>query len=187
MKLLPNTDVKFWANRSELLQDYYVNDWGVPKHDSRELLGLLIMEMMSAGLNWAMILKRKAALTKTFADWDAATIATWDEQDVNRLMTDPSVIHNRMKIDAALAAARATVALTDEFADLNDYVWYFTNGQQIRNHPTNTAQVPNHSKLSEWMATDMKARGFKFVGPVIVYNYLEAAGVIDDRIEAALQ
>ncbi|WDF83121.1 DNA-3-methyladenine glycosylase I [Lacticaseibacillus pabuli] len=187
MELLPNTDAKFWANRNALLQDYYLHDWGMPKHDNRDLLGLLVMEIMSAGLNWEMILKRRDALTEAFAGWDAGTIAAWGEADFDRLMTDPSVIHNRMKIEAAFAAARATVALTGEYRDLDDYVWSFTAGEQIQNHPTAADQVPNHSKLSKWMATDMKGRGFKFVGPVIVYNYLEAAGVIDDHIESALQ
>lgn len=182
MELIAGTDDQFWANRSSLLQDYYLNDWCVPKHDDNTVFELLVMEMASAGLNWEMILRRRQALRTAFADYDLATLVSWDEAKVEALMQDPTIIRNRLKIQSVIKNARATLALAPDYAGLAEYMWHFTDGEVVRHHPQSLADTPTQDDLSRRVSKEMKKRGFKFVGPVIVYNYLQACGIIDDRI-----
>jgi DNA-3-methyladenine glycosylase I len=182
MELVAGTDEHFWANRSSLLQDYYLHDWCVPKHDDKTVFELLVMEMASAGLNWEMILRRREALRTAFADYDLETLASWDEKKVEELMQDPTIIRNRLKIQSVISNARATLALLPDYAGLADYMWHFTDGEVVQHHPRSLADTPTQDDLSRRVSKEMKKRGFKFVGPVIVYNYLQACGIIDDRI-----
>ena len=182
MKTIPGTSPDFWANQNALLNEYYQTDWGHPKHSEREVFELLVMEQFSAGLNWLMILSRRDQLRRAFADYDLPTLAAWTDVDQERALQAEGMIKNHLKIAAVPNNARATLALRPEFKNLADYVWSFTEGEQIIHAPASAAETPTQDELSQRGAKDMKKRGFKFVGPVIVYNYLQACGVIDDHI-----
>lgn len=182
MEPIPNTPADFWANRNATLNDYYRNDWGHPKHTEQTVFELLVMEGFSAGLNWLMILRKRELLRQVFADYDLPTLAAWTDAECAQAMQTPGIIRNRLKIAAVPNNARAALALRPEFADLAAYVWSFTDGKQVVHKPTSLAETPTQDDLSRLVAKDMKKRGFKFVGPVIVYNYLQACGVIDDHI-----
>lgn len=182
MDLVPGTTADFWANRSARLRDYYDNDWCVPKHDDETVFEMLVMEAFSAGLNWEMILKRRSALRAAFANYDLEVLADWDEDDVQQLMQNPAIIRNRLKVTSVINNAKAALALPPEFSGMAAYMWHFTEGEQIVHAPKNPADTPVQDDLSRLVAKDMKKRGFKFVGPVIVYNYLQACGIIDDHI-----
>lgn len=179
---LPGTPEDFWANRNERLRDYYENDWGRPKYDDNVVFELLTLEIFSAGLSWNLALKRREALREAFVNYDLDALATFGDADVDRLLTNPAIIRNRRKIEAVLANAKATLALTPEFTGLAEYVWSFTEGEQLVRAPRTPEEIPTQDDLSRHVAEEMKKRGFRFVGPVIVYNYLQACGVIDDHL-----
>lgn len=179
---LPGTTSTFWANRTQRLRDYYVHDWGHPKYDDTEMFEYLTLEIFSAGLNWELALKRREVFREAFAQYNLAAIVAMGELEVASLLSNPKMVRNRQKIQAIIANARAVMALTPEFSGLSEYVWSFTSGERLINRPSSPDEIPTQSDLSKNMARAMKKRGFQFVGPTIVYNYLQACGVIDDHL-----
>lgn len=180
--LLPGTTTNFWANKNQTLRDYYVNDWGRPKHQDQEVFELLVLEIFSSGLNWMMMLNKRANFKRAFLDYDIERVAAMDDDDVATLMADTSIVRNRQKITAAIANAQAILRLRHEFPSFAAYLWSFTDGEQIVHAPASQEDTPNQDDLSKRVAKDMKKRGFHFIGPVIAYSYLQAIGVIDDHL-----
>jgi DNA-3-methyladenine glycosylase I len=168
-----------WAARDPLLREYYDTEWGMPVHGEAELFERLVLEGFQSGLSWATILRKRPAFREAFAGFDPDAVAAFDEQDVARLMEDARIIRNRRKIDAAIANARATVALRAE-GGLAGLIWSYR--PERTPEPRSVDEVPSRSPESEALAGELKRRGFTFVGPVTVFALMEAIGVVDTHL-----
>lgn len=170
-----------WAKDSFEIQ-YHDTEWCKPEHDDQKLFELLILEGMQAGLSWNLILKRRAHMQQVFDGFNPNIIASYTQEKTQQLMLDPEIIRNRRKLDMLVANARAFIAVQQEFGSFDKYIWAFTQGKTIDNRLEKTGDMPASSPLSEKVSKDLKKRGFKFVGPVIIYSYLQAVGIINDHL-----
>ncbi len=172
-----------WAESDPLLRIYHDQEWGRPVRDSRALWETLMLEGFQAGLSWLIVLRKREAFRAAFAQFDPEAVARFTEADVLRCMADPGIVRARAKIVAAIGGARAYLALRDAGVDFSDYAWSFTGGQPILN---TTGIVPAKTDLSENLSIALKQRGFKFVGPTIVYAWMQAVGLVDDHLDGCL-
>ncbi len=163
---------------SELYIAYHDQEWGVPEHEDRKLFEMLILEGFQAGLSWITILKKREAFRKAFDSFDSAVIAGYRTEKMEALMTDPGIVRNRRKIEAAVTNAAAFLEIQKEFGSFDRYLWGFTDGQVVLNTDN---QVRASSELSDRVSKDLKRRGMKFVGTVIIYSFLQAVGVVNDH------
>ena len=170
-----------WCGTDSLYVAYHDEEWGVPLHDEHALFEFLILEGAQAGLSWLTILKKREGYRRAFDDFDAERIARYGEKDVSRLLADPGIVRNRLKIAAAIGNARATLKLREEFGGLDAYFWRFVDGSPIRNTWTDISQIPARTPLSDTLSKDLKKRGFKFVGSTIVYAHMQATGMVNDH------
>lgn len=157
---------------------YHDVEWGVPSHDDRHLFEMLVLEGAQAGLSWSTILRKRDGYRKAFDGFDCAKIAHYDSRDVRRLLADTGIVRNRAKIEAAIANARATLALES----LDGLLWSFVDGQPIRNRWRSPAKIPAATPESEAMSKDLKRRGFRFVGPTVCYAFMQAVGLVNDHV-----
>ena len=171
-----------WALQSPQMQDYHDKRWGRACHDERLLFEYLVLEMMQAGLSWAIVLKKQAGFRRAFDDFDVHKIATDNEEKIAALCQNPAIIRNRMKIQAVISNAQAFLALQATFGSFDAYIWSFTDYQVIHHQWHNEAEIPSQDALSQKISKDLKKRGFHFVGPTIIYSYLQAIGVINDHL-----
>ena len=162
-----------WCGNDELYVRYHDEEWGGPVHEDRKLFEFLILEGAQAGLSWITILRKREAYRKAFCDWDFERVALFKEEDVERLMSDSGIVRNRLKILSAVNNAKVFIEIRDEFGSFSDYLWGFVDGEVVYR---NGSLVK--SDLSEEVSADLVKRGMKFVGPVIVYAYLEAVGIL---------
>ena len=169
-----------WCNGDPDYVAYHDNEWGRPLHDDRALFELIILEGMQAGLSWLTILKKREAFREAFCDFDPARVAELNESDVERLMQFPGIIHNRRKILCAISNARAFMAIQREYGSFDRFIWSFVDYKPIVNAPA-PGKVLASTPLSERISKELKARGFKFVGAVIVYSFMQAAGLVNDH------
>jgi DNA-3-methyladenine glycosylase I len=160
---------------------YHDKEWGLPSRDDRHLYEMLVLEGAQAGLSWSTILRKRDGYRQAFAGFDADRVARFGDADVARLMADPGIVRNRLKIESAVANARATLAVRDELGSLADYVWSFVGGAPIQNGWRTMAEVPSETAESKAMSRDMKRRGFRFVGPTVCYAFMQAAGLVNDH------
>lgn len=167
-----------WANNNELMQTYHDNEWGVPQRDSRMLWEMLMLEGFQAGLSWITVLKKREAFRKAFADFDPVKIANFNEKDIARLMNDEGIIRARAKIQATIMGAKIFCEMTARGENFSDFCWSFTAGKVQIGDGIN---VPVKTPLSEEISKELKRRGFKFVGPVIVYAWMQAVGIVNDH------
>ncbi|MBK6742970.1 MAG: DNA-3-methyladenine glycosylase I [Hydrogenophilales bacterium] len=170
-----------WCGTEPFYVAYHDTEWGVPLHDERGLFEFLILEGAQAGLSWATILKKRAGYQRAFDNFDAERVARYTEADVARLLADPGIVRNRLKVAAAITNARATLAVREEFGGLDAYFWGFVDGRPIVNAWRDLAQIPARTPLSDTISKDMKKRGFKFVGSTIVYAHMQATGLVNDH------
>ena len=173
-----------WGDASERMRAYHDTRWGKPDHDDRELFALLVLEGMQAGLSWATVLDKEDAIRAAFDGLDPRVVAAYGPDKVEALMGNAGIIRNRRKIQAAIANARAFLEVRDELGSFDAYLWGFTDGRTIDHHLVSQDDMPAQSELSERVSADLRRRGFKFVGPVIAYSYLQATGVINDHLES---
>ena len=166
-----------WAETDPLLRAYHDGEWGVPEFDSRALWELLMLEGFQAGLAWITVLRKRDAFRKAFRGFDPAKVARFKQGDVERLMQDPSIIRSRAKIEATIGGARAYLETENKGVEFSDWVWELAGGKPIQN----TGPLPAESPLSVKFSKELKLRGFKFVGPVIVYAWMQAAGIVNDH------
>jgi DNA-3-methyladenine glycosylase I len=166
-----------WAESDPLLREYHDTEWGVPEFDSRVLWEQLILESFQAGLAWITVLHKREAFRSAFRQFEPAKIAYFDEQDISRLLADPGIIRSRAKIEATINGARAFLAVEKEGIDFSTWVWQLAGGEPIQN----SGPVPASSPLAVLFSKELKRRGFKFVGPVIVYAWMQAAGIVNDH------
>jgi DNA-3-methyladenine glycosylase I len=166
-----------WAEGDPLLIVYHDEEWGVPERDSRKLWEVLMLEGFQAGLSWTIILRKREAFRKAFKNFDPELIARFSKADVARLLEDPSIVRSQAKIRATIAGASIYLAMKAAGDDFSTFVWDIAGGAPIQN----TGQVPAKSPLSEELSKVLKKRGFKFVGPVIVYAWMQATGIVNDH------
>lgn len=160
---------------------YHDDEWGVPVHDDDVLFEILILEGAQAGLSWATILGRRDGYRKALHGFDAARIAKYGARDVARLMADPGIIRNRLKVEATIGNARAFLALREE-RTLAEHLWSFVDGEPVRNRFRTVGEVPVSTAASDAMSKDLKKRGFKFVGTTILYAFMQAVGMTNDHL-----
>ena len=160
---------------------YHDTRWGKPLHDDRELFAMLILEGMQAGVSWNLILEKEDNFRRAFDGFDPAVVAMYDENKVEALMQDAGIIRNRRKVTAAISNAQAFLKVQEEFGSFDAYIWSFTDGQVVDHRLHDGDPMPAKDELSERVSKDLKKRGFKFVGPVIIYSYLQGIGVINDH------
>ena len=171
-----------WATNDPLYLAYHDEEWGVPVHDDRTLFEFLLLEGAQAGLSWITILRKRDAYRRAFANFDPAAVAAFDEDQIAALLADPGIVRNRLKIRAAVDNARAFLALQGEWGSFDAYVWGFVGGQPIVNQWQSLREVPAETAESRALSADLKRRGFRFVGPTIIYAYMQAVGMVNDHL-----
>lgn len=173
-----------WAGADPLYRAYHDTEWGVPIRDSRMLWETLMLEGFQAGLAWIVILRKREGFRAAFAGFDPDKVAAFGAADIERLMADPGIVRARAKIEATIAGARIWRAMRDRGEDFGGYCWSFTDGETIRGDGVN---FPARTALSETISKDLKQRGFKFVGPTIVYAWMQAVGIVDDHAQGCFR
>ena len=171
-----------WAGQDPLYCAYHDTEWGVPERDSRALWEKLVLDGVQAGLSWITILRKREAFRAAFAGFDPERVARFGEEDVQRLLGDAGIVRSRAKIEAAISGARAYLALQEGGDEFAGFVWAFTGGESIRNAWATQAEVPAETPLSRELSRALRARGFRFVGPVITYAWMQACGLFDDHV-----
>lgn len=167
--------------------EYHDNEWGVPVHDDKKLFEFLVLDAAQAGLSWLTVLKRREGYRKAFDGFDPAKVAKYTEKKIEALLTDEGIIRNRQKVSSAVHNARAMLIVKDEFGSFDRYIWQFTDGRTIKNSWKMEEDIPAESDESRAMSKDMKKRGFKFVGPVICYAFMQAAGMVNDHLTSCFR
>lgn len=165
-----------------IYRDYHDREWGAPLRDDQALFELLVLECFQAGLSWRLILGRREAFREAFSGFDADTMAGWSDADIEELLGDIRIIRNRAKVVAARANARAFLRIRQEHGSFAEWLWSFVGGEPLVGAWREQALVPARTELSDQVSRAMKARGFKFVGSVTVYSYLQAAGLVQDHL-----
>ncbi len=171
-----------WGSTNPLLIQYHDTEWGVQLHDDNKLFEFLILDAFQAGLSWSIILTKRENLRKAFHYFDPRRIARYTSKDVRRLLANPGIIRNRLKITATIENAKRFMEIQKEFGSFDKYVWQFVGGKPIMNKFETLRQIPATSKESDAMSKDLKARGFKFVGSTICYAFMQAAGMVNDHM-----
>jgi DNA-3-methyladenine glycosylase I len=167
-----------WAESDPLLRAYHDEEWGVPEHDSRALWELLMLEGFQAGLAWITVLRKRQAFREAFRGFDPKVVARFGKTDVTRLLGNPGIIRSRAKIEATIAGAKIYEEMSRSGEDFSGFVWHLVGGKPIQNK---TGHTPAKTPLSEEISAELKKRGFKFVGPVIVYAWMQATGMVNDH------
>lgn len=166
-----------WAESDPLLRAYHDEEWSVPEHDSRALWELLMLEAFQAGLSWLIILRKRDAFRKAFKNFKPEVVARFGEADIVRLLQDAGIVRSRAKIEATIGGARAYLAMANAGEDFSAFLWSMAGNKPIQNR----GPVPAKTTLSEEISAALKKRGFKFVGPTIVYAWMQAAGIVNDH------
>ena len=164
-----------WVSEEEVYIRYHDNEWGVPTHDDRELFEMLVLESFQAGLSWITILKKRENFKRAFDDFDVEKVAGYGEDKINELRENKEIIRHKGKITSAITNAKVFIEIQEEFGSFDEYIWSFNDGNIIK------AEYLTESDLSKAISKDLKKRGMKFVGPTIIYSYLESIGIIDNH------
>ncbi len=171
-----------WATSDPLYIEYHDKEWGVPIHDDGRIFEFLILEGMQAGLSWITILRKRDNFRKAFDNFDPEIVALYDGKKIKALLSDPGIIRNKLKVNAAVTNARAFLKVREEFGTFSRYIWGFTDHGVVVNHWKSMKELPAKTELSETISRDLKKRGFKFVGPTVVYAHMQAAGMVNDHV-----
>ena len=171
-----------WCGTDPVYIDYHDHEWGRPVHDDQRLFEMLLLEGAQAGLSWITILKRRETYRRAFDHFDAEKIARYTARRRERLLNDPGIIRNRLKVDAFITNAQRYLDVVQEFGDFDRYIWQFTDHQVIDQNPQSLAGIPATTPESDAMSKDLRKRGFKFVGSTICYAYMQACGMVNDHI-----
>ena len=169
-----------WA-KGELYIAYHDHEWGVPVHDDRLLFEFLILEGAQAGLSWITILKKRENYRRAFDNFDPTKVAQYDSRKIRKLLADPGIVRNRLKIQSAIGNAKAFLAVQEQFGTFDRYVWEFVGGKPIRNHWKSLKKIPPRTPVSDELSRNLLKRGFKFVGSTICYAFMQAVGMVNDH------
>ena len=183
MQIVNNSTDCTWPGKDELMLSYHNDEWGVPLHDDRKLFEFMVLDAFQAGLSWKIVLYKRDNFRRAFENFDASKIELYDEERIQLLMQDKSIVRNQAKIRATVANAKAFLLIQSEFGTFDSYIWKFTGGVTIMNHPVTYADIPSKSAESDAMSKDLLSRGFKFVGSTICYAFMQAAGMVNDHFE----
>ena len=171
-----------WAAGHPLLAEYHDREWGVPVHDDRKLFEFLVLDAFQAGLSWLTILKKRENFRKAFDGFDPERVRRYDDRKVERLLQDPGIIRNRLKVKSTVGNARCFLQVQEEFGSFDRYIWQFTGGRTRVNAFESHDRIPAKTRESEAMSRSLKKRGFRFVGPTICYAFMQAAGMVNDHV-----
>jgi DNA-3-methyladenine glycosylase I len=171
-----------WCGEDALYVAYHDKEWGVPVHDDRRLFEFLILEGAQAGLSWITILRKRENYRQAFAGFDAGKVARFGARDVARLLADPGIVRNRLKVGAAISNAQRFLDVQEAFGSFDAYIWRFVDGRPIVNRWKSLKQVPASTQASDALSRDLKQRGFKFVGSTICYAHMQATGMVNDHL-----
>jgi len=167
---------------NELYVQYHDEEWGVPVHDDQKQFEFLTLESAQAGLSWATVLNKREGYRKAFADFDPVKVARFTEKRMLKLLENPGIIRNKLKVRAAVTNAQFFLAVQEEFGSFDDYIWQFVDGRPIQNKWRTMKQVPVTTAESDALSKDLKKRGFKFVGSTIMYAHMQAVGMVNDHV-----
>ena len=170
-----------WALTSKSEEKYHDEEWGMPIHDDRLLFEFLILEGAQAGLSWSTILNKREGYRVAFDDFNAEMMVQYDEHKIQQLLSNPEIVRNKLKVNAAISNAQAFLKLQQQYESFDRYIWQFVGGQSIQNHWQQLNQIPVSTHVSEQMSQSLKQHGFKFVGATICYAYMQAVGMINDH------
>lgn len=170
-----------WSGTDPLMIAYHDKEWGRPTHDDKVHFEFLILEAAQAGLSWSTVLKKREAYRKNFADFDPVKVSKFSQAKVEKLMLDPSIIRNRLKIEAAVNNAKKFLEIQKEFGSFDKYCWQFVGGKPLVNKRKSTRDIPASTPESDAFSKDLKKRGFKFVGSTIIYAHMQAVGMVNDH------
>jgi DNA-3-methyladenine glycosylase I len=171
-----------WPGVDPVYIDYHDKEWGVPVHDERLLFEFLILEGAQAGLSWITILKRRAGYREAFDNFEVERVARFNRRKIESLMKNPGIIRNRLKIESAVANAKAYLRVQDEFGGFARYQWSFVGGKPVQNTWRSMKEVPAKTEVSDALSRDLKKRGFSFVGSTIMYAHMQAVGMVNDHL-----
>ncbi len=171
-----------WSGEDALMIAYHDQEWGVPLHDDRAHYEFLVLDGAQAGLSWRTILYKRDAYRTAFAGFDPVLVAAYDEAKTAELLNNAGIVRNRLKIKSAVQNARAFLRVQEEFGSFDAYIWGFVGGRPIQNAWPDMASIPAKTPLSETISKDLKKRGFNFIGPTIIYAYMQAAGLVNDHV-----
>jgi DNA-3-methyladenine glycosylase I len=160
---------------------YHDEEWGVPSHDDTHLFELLVLEGAQAGLSWSTILRKREGYRQAFAGFDAERVARFTKRDVERLLRDPGIVRNRLKVESAVDNAKRVLEVREELGSLDAYLWSFVDGEPLVGSWRSVRELPAETGESKAMSKDLKRRGFRFVGPTICYAFMQAVGIVDDH------
>ncbi|MQS53285.1 DNA-3-methyladenine glycosylase I [Companilactobacillus mishanensis] len=172
-----------WANSSPEMQAYHDNEWCKISHDEKYFFEMLSLELSQAGLSWSTIIKRRQGYKEAFANFDIDTVADFDNAKKAELLQNEGIIRNKLKVNAIINNAKLIRQMHERGEKFSDYIWSFTDGKQIDHHVKSLDTLPAQDELSQKISKDLKKRGFKFVGPTIIYSYLQAVGVYNDHLD----
>lgn len=171
-----------WAMRTPLEGIYHDQEWGVPQHDDAVLFEFLILEGAQAGLSWSTVLAKRENYRAAFDQFDVKKVAAYTDGKLAKLLLDPGIIRNRLKVESARSNAQAFIRVQQEFGSFDAYYWGFSEGKPLINHCTTMMDVPPRTALSDRLSKDLQKRGFKFVGSTIMYAYMQATGMVNDHL-----
>jgi len=171
-----------WANASSLEKEYHDKEWGIAVHDDRKLFEMLILEGAQAGLSWSTILKKRQGYQKAFDNFDAKKISKYTEKKIEKLLNNPEIVRNKLKINATIENAKRFLEIQREYGSFDAYIWSFVAGDTIVNNRNTMADVPVSTPEAEAMSKALKKKGFKFVGPTICYAFMQAVGMVNDHL-----
>ena len=171
-----------WCGTDPLYVAYHDEEWGVPVHDDRRLFEMLVLEGAQAGLSWATILKKRRAYREAFDGFDAGKVARYTTKKIEKLLSNPGIVRNRLKIESAVRNARAFLAVAEEFGSFDAYIWRFVDGQPLKNQWRRLKDLPAKTAQSDAMSKDLKKRGFNFVGSTICYAFMQSVGMVNDHV-----
>ena len=169
-----------WCGTEPIYVDYHDTEWGVPEYDPRALWEKLVLDGFQAGLSWITILRKRDAFRSAFVGFDPEKVALWDEEDVQRCLANPGIVRSRAKIEATIGNARSYLAIAEKDG-FDHYLWRYVDGKPLQNNFRSSTEVPAWTPLSERISKDLKKAGFRFVGPTIVYAFMEAVGMVNDH------
>lgn len=171
-----------WCGDDQLYVSYHDKEWGVPVHDDRLLFEFLVLEGAQAGLSWLTVLRKRENYRKAFDNFEIARVAKYGQRDIDRLLLDPGIIRNCLKIESAIKNAQGVLAIQKEYGTFDAFLWRYVNGKPLQNSWKSMANLPATSAASDQMSKDLKKRGFNFVGSTICYSLMQAVGMVNDHL-----
>ncbi len=176
-----------WCESSELMMQYHDEEWGVPVHDDRKLFEFMVLDAFQAGLSWAIILNKREGFREAFRNFEPERIVRLRRSTIEKLVQNPRIIRNRLKIEATVSNARRFLQVQDEFGSFDRFIWSFVNHRSVQNRWSRLSRVPSRTPLSDAMSKALRERGFKFTGSTICYAFMQAAGLVNDHVTSCFR